>query len=104
MRMDPGPRMAATARQSLKDRSPLCYPRLTTPSGTPIKPHNIRIDKLTKGYTGESFADAFERYLSSASPPHQSQSATPLQPNEISNLKEKSSATPDFFVADENGT
>ena len=74
----------------------------TTPSGTPIKPHNIRIDKVTKGYTREDFADAFERYLSSASPPHQSQSATPLQPNEISNLKEKSSATPDFFVADEN--
>ena len=67
-----------------------------------FQPNSPRFHPVTKGYTGEDFADAFERYLSYASPPHQSQSATPLQPNEISNLKEKSSATPDFFVADEN--
>jgi hypothetical protein len=73
----------------------------TTPSGAQIKPHNIRTDKVTRGYTRDDFADAFERYLS-ASPPPPSQSATPLQSNDINDLKEKSSATPDFSVADEN--
>jgi putative DNA primase/helicase len=71
----------------------------TTPSGNQIKPHNIRTDKVTRGYTRDDFADAFERYLS---PPPPSQSATPLQRNDINGLKEKSSATPDSSVADEN--
>jgi 5S rRNA maturation endonuclease (ribonuclease M5) len=72
----------------------------TTPSGAEIKPRNIRTDgKVPKGYARDDFADAFERYLS---PSPLSQSATPLQTNDISDLKEKSSATPDFFVADEN--
>jgi len=72
----------------------------TTPSGAKIKPRNVRTDgKVPKGYAREDFADAFERYLS---PSPLSQSATPLQTNDISDLKEKSSATPDFFVADEN--
>jgi Protein of unknown function (DUF3631) len=75
----------------------------TTPSGTKIKPHNIRAEgKITKGYAREEFIDAFERYLSPASPAPLAQSATPLQPNEISDLKAKPSATPDFFVADGN--
>ena len=73
----------------------------TTPSGTQIKPHNLRTDKVTKGYTWDDFADAFERYLP-ASPPPPSQSATPLQPNDISDLEAKSSATARCFVADEN--
>jgi hypothetical protein len=72
----------------------------TTPSGAKIKPRNVRTDgKVPKGYAREDFADAFERYLS---PSPLSQSATPLQTNDISDLKEKSSATPDFFVANEN--
>jgi 5S rRNA maturation endonuclease (ribonuclease M5) len=72
----------------------------TTPSGAKIKPRNVRTDgKVPKGYAREDFADAFERYLS---PSPLFQSATPLQTNDISDLKEKSSATPDFFVANEN--
>ena len=74
----------------------------TTSSGTKIKPHNIRTEgKVTKGYEREDFVDAFERYLSPASPASLSQSATPLQPSEINELKGKPSATRDFFVADE---
>jgi hypothetical protein len=72
----------------------------TTASGTKIKPRNIRSDgKVVKGYFRDDFADAFERYLS-PSPPVQS--ATALQANDVSDLQEKSSATPDFIVADEN--
>jgi Protein of unknown function (DUF3631) len=78
-------------------------PRPARASAAPsaeIKPRNIRTDgKVPKGYARDDFADAFERYLS---PSPLSQSATPLQTNDISDLKEKSSATPDFFVADEN--
>jgi putative DNA primase/helicase len=73
----------------------------TTPSGIQIKPHNIRIDKVSKGYSRDDFADAFERYLP-AWPPLPSQSATPLQANDISDLKAESSATAGCFVANEN--
>jgi hypothetical protein len=72
----------------------------TTPSGAKIKPRNIRTDgKVTKGYARGDFADAFERYLS---PSPLSQSATPLQTNNISELKEKSSVTAGCCVPDEN--
>jgi hypothetical protein len=74
-----------------------------TPSGTKIKPHNIRAEgKITKGYAREQFVDAFERYLSPASPAPLFQSATPLQPNEINDLQGKPCATPCLLVADEN--
>jgi hypothetical protein len=46
--------------------------------------------------------DSFERYLapSLVHPPFRP--ATPPQTNDLIDLDEKSSATPDFFVADEN--
>ena len=75
----------------------------TTSSGTKIKPHNIRTEgKVTKGYEREDFVDAFERYLSPASPAPLFQSATPLQPNEINDLQGKPCATSCLFVADKN--
>jgi hypothetical protein len=73
----------------------------TTPSGTKIKPRNIRGERIAKGYTREDFVDAFDRYLPSTSPATLSQSATPLQPSQINGLQGKSGATPELFVADE---
>jgi hypothetical protein len=74
-----------------------------TPSGGQIKPHNIRTDdKVLKGYAKDDFADAFERYLSRASAPPPSQSATPLQVHDVNDLASKLSATPDTSVADES--
>jgi hypothetical protein len=70
-----------------------------------IRPRDGRIGGVTglKGYYREDFLDSWERYSPSSSPEGGSPSATVRQVNDINDLDEKSSATPDFLVADKNG-
>jgi putative DNA primase/helicase len=69
--------------------------RRLTPFGA--RPKDIRISgKVPKGYERTSFEDALKRYLP---PDTLSQSATPLQCNEINGLDETQSATPENNVA-----
>jgi Protein of unknown function (DUF3631) len=70
-----------------------------------IKPGNLRIGgAIVKGYTKAGFVDAWERYASSSSAPRGFRSATSATSNDSNGLEEKSSATPDLFVADRNGS
>ena len=52
-------------------------------------------EELYKGYTLNSFQDAFNRYISSDS------SVTPLQRNDFNNLDENQNVTQDNDVTDE---
>ena len=64
-----------------------------------IRPKTIRVGNATpKGYALDACQDAFQRYLSSPSPP--SENATPQQPNNDAAKHEKLSATNTPNVAD----
>ena len=73
--------------------------------GFGIKPANIRIPGTTsvaRGYRRADFEDDFNCYLPPISDKTPFQSATPLQVNAVNKLASNLTATPGFFVANEN--